>query len=114
MEMGGSLQGVLGRRFFHRPIVVSFGTRLASESAMANHRAEVRGFLKQRRDSLGLSQAEAARRCGVARTVYAHAENGTVPDKMASLERLLDLVEGLGLESQIVFSPVRHKTQKVH
>lgn len=47
---------------------------------MLNHR-----FITATRLSLGLSQAEVARRCGIGRSYYGHLEQGRQPDPPLSL-----------------------------
>ena len=57
--------------------------------------------IRAARERLGLTQAEAARRCGMARQNWRRLERGASSPTVATLQRV---AEGLGLELMIVLA----------
>ena len=76
-------------------------------ATIGKHRAYMRRCLRDRRIALGLSQAAAARQCGVFRAYYAGCENGH--GKAVTLERLIGLIECLGLQVDIRVTTAQDK-----
>lgn len=56
--------------------------------------------LRQRREALGISQAEAARRWGCTRQEWGRWENGGRQPRQARLDALLAFLDGLAVEKQ--------------
>lgn len=69
------------------------------------HRIYIRQALQQHRQATGLTQAAAAKQCGISRSVYAHAENGH--GKAVSIERLLLLADALGMPYGLICYPAK-------
>ena len=81
-------------------------------ATIREHRTYLRRCLRAQRLALGLSQAGAARRCGLNRADYAGCENGH--GKPVTVERLITLAESLGMRVEVQAIPtVENSTQLV-
>ena len=64
--------------------------------------------LKKRRNELGLTQSDLAKRAGVSRPLIARIESGDVDPRLSTVRKILDAFEGAEKERQILIKDLMH------
>ncbi|MDQ1275179.1 MAG: hypothetical protein QG610_752 [Euryarchaeota archaeon] len=64
--------------------------------------------LKKRRNELGLTQSDLAKRAGVSQPLIARIESGDVDPRLSTVRKILDAFEGAEKERQIIIRDLMH------